>query len=73
MNSFRIKRRCGTIYTFYCGRGLSYIDLYITGLGRSQICIGGGFSGITIMAKPSNYEKICRKWYRKHIKELGYA
>jgi hypothetical protein len=68
MNSFQIKSKIfGKVFTFYCGRGLSYITVSISDSKDIQICMGGKFNGNTIMSTPDQYENVSRKWYKNYI------
>lgn len=72
---FTIKsRKLGTTFEFFknhSDKKPAYIYLETTGapgtLGN-QICEGGGFLGSTLSANDSNFEYVCRRWYRQYMK-----
>ena len=58
------------IYRFY-RPGKEYILLDVGGNKRSQICHGGNYSGETIRYSGNDineFKKICRRWYRNHMR-----
>jgi hypothetical protein len=61
--------------TFFTGNGTNYVFVDINGqpgtLGK-QICDGGGLMGSTISCRstrPSDFEKLCKKWWRNYLRD----
>ncbi len=69
-----IKSRTAGTFSFWMNDVGGYIFLEADGkpgtLGQ-QICKGGYFSGSTLSATPETFEKVCRNWYRSHIKQAA--
>lgn len=71
---FTINSRDHGAISFWMSGDAGYVFLESEGkpgsLG-SQICRGGGFSGSTITANAENFERICRNWWRLHLKQIN--
>ena len=52
--------------------GYVYLEDKGPGTTGSQICQGGGFMGNTLSATSDSFEKICRSWYRSHIRNQQF-
>lgn len=67
-----IKSRTAGTFSFWMNAAGGYIFLESDGkpgtLGQ-QICKGGYFSGSTLSGTPETFEKVCRSWYRSHMKQ----
>jgi hypothetical protein len=69
---FEIKSKVlGKTVYFWKNPGHSYVYTNLEergkGLGR-QICVGGGFTGSTLIASDESMARVCRRWYRAYIK-----
>ena len=63
-------RKLGRPVTFsQPGKNYVYVDLNgKPGTLGLQICEGGGFSGVTIMASSKSFERRCRSWFAAYLR-----
>lgn len=64
-------RKLNLTFNFWMKDAGGYVRLESAGKSgtlATQICDGGGFRGNTVTATPETFEKVCRRWYRQHVR-----
>lgn len=55
-------------FVFICGDDGGYVRLKMPDGEYAQICEKGAHTGVTLLATPKNFERICKKWYRDFMR-----
>jgi len=67
MAHFTIKSRTFGEITFSCPNEGGYIRVTGNGWDHKQICEGGCFMGVTLMASENTLEQCARRWWKAFL------